>query len=237
MEHRMTAIKWIIVFSNLLVVGCVNKPTVHIYAKYLSEEKISKLSRQLKTEKLDIEVNKFDFPTSITQNTIIYSLLLDDPNLISHAEDSAYKAGMPITKQQSLTEGNHWYTKNSLAMFLLPDTSSGAAVFFRQDLFHEFVGEHCAEGISLTLEENGTYLFAGKSSPALGNKPLLGAWKFRQYPYLELKRQGSKYATYYFEISQYTKRDRVSDISIIKLSPVNKNLFPKNCEFLYGLRQ
>ncbi|QJR80112.1 hypothetical protein CA267_004620 [Alteromonas pelagimontana] len=156
--------------------------------------------------------------------------------MINQVEQIAAEAGMSIHRAQAMTAGNHWYNKDSLAIFLLPDNPAGASDIFRQDLIHNFIGENCS-GLSLRLMENGNYDFVGKDSSLLGTGPLNGTWKYRQYPYLELKKQGSQYADHYFEISRFTDRDKVSEIVFIKLSPMNVDDFADNCVFLYGLRQ
>ena len=105
----------------LIVSGCASPPTVYLYGKYLEPSKVQALSEQLTDQGLNVEVNDFDFPTSVSTNTLLYSLLLQSPEAIDNTTSIAEHAGYSINRVQSLTQGNHWYTKNSLALFVFPD--------------------------------------------------------------------------------------------------------------------
>ena len=105
----------------LLLPGCSSKPTVYVYAKYLDDNERNKLTNNLTKEGLDVKSNEFDFPSTVTSNTVLYSLLLQEPDAIDKTSEIADTLGFPIHSVQMLTQGNHWYTKNSLALFLLPE--------------------------------------------------------------------------------------------------------------------
>jgi hypothetical protein len=104
-----------------LIGGCANNPTVHLYGKYLEESKLQALTEKFKEQGLNVDANEFDFPTAVNSNTLLYSLLLRSPDVIDKAASIAELEGFPITNMQALTQGNHWYTKDSLALFLFPD--------------------------------------------------------------------------------------------------------------------
>ena len=63
-----------------------------------------------------------------------------------------------------------------------------------------------------------------------------GEWKYRQYPFLELRKKEAAYADYYFEIKRFRGADKVSEIDFVKLESLNTGSLPENCSFLNGTR-
>lgn len=237
----------------LLLPGCSSKPTVYVYAKYLNNNQRNELTNNLTKEGLDVKSNEFDFPSTVTSNTVLYSLLLQEPDAIDKTSEVANTMGFPIRSVQMLTQGNHWYTKNSLALFLLPEGGRPDGTLLSQDLAHEYQAETCPENTVLTLNPNGTFeLILGdnniderdaysnsNNARNSGSKKASGQWKLRQFPYLELQENGSRYANFYFEISQSEETDQISAIHFINLSTINVNStipLPLSCVFTYGER-
>ena len=124
---------------TFLVTGCANKPTVHVYGKYLDTPKLHSLTEKLKEQGLNVEANEFDFPTTVNSNTLLYSLLLRSPEVIDRTASIAELEGFPITNMQALTQGNHWYTKDSLALFLFPDGRKPKGTLLAQDLTNTYL--------------------------------------------------------------------------------------------------
>jgi hypothetical protein len=224
------------IFVSLVLVGCASQPTVYVYGKYLSQQERARISQSLAQQHYNVEINDFDFPTSVSQNTILYSLLLKDPHTINHVVTIAEDLEWEIHHTQGLTIGNHWYTKDSVALFLFPDDPEATKHIFRQDLVNTFIGEKCGEKLVLKLDKSGDYHFEGSSKNIMDGGPYHGVWKYRQFPYLELRKHESSYSNYYFEIERFADSDDVSEIEFLKLTPVNEGYFPKGCVFLNGTR-
>lgn len=228
---------FIFLVFTFLVSGCANNPTVHLYGKYLEEPKRQALTEKLKEQGLNVEANNFDFPTAVNSNTLLYSLLLRSPEVIDRTASIAELEGFPITNMQALTQGNHWYTKDSLALFLFPDGRKPKGTLLAQDLTNTYKGESCGDGQRLTLNKNGTYQLTLKTiNNAVNTK---GHWKFRQFPYLELQELNSPYANYYFEISQIKSEDKVSKLNLTQLQLLNANSanpLASECVFIHGIR-
>ena len=220
-----------------LIGGCANNPTVHLYGKYLEESKLQALTEKFKEQGLNVDANEFDFPTAVNSNTLLYSLLLRSPDVIDKAASIAELEGFPITNMQALTQGNHWYTKDSLALFLFPDGRKPQGTLLAQDLTNTYKGESCGDGQRLTLNKNGTYQLTLKTINNVVNTK--GHWKFRQFPYLELQELNSPYANYYFEISQIKSEDKVSKLNLTQLQLLNANSanpLASECVFIHGIR-
>lgn len=58
-----------------------------------------------------VRLNEFDFPTSVTKNTLLYSLLLQKMETIDVASTLFATAGFLIQSIQGLTQGNQWNKK------------------------------------------------------------------------------------------------------------------------------
>lgn len=211
--------------------GCVQTTTVHIYGKYLDSQQRAEIAKTFAlATHYHIEVNELDFPLSITNNTLLYSPLLRQPSAINVVLDLSLATGFPIQQTQGLTQGNHWYTKDSLALFLFPSNSSNQRLL-APDLVNNYKATDCGAADSLALTKNGRFLLR------MNNQALKGEWKYRQYPYVELHKDGSHYADYYFEIRQFTDTDRVSAINFLSLQLLNTdNTLPEHCFFIVGTR-
>ncbi|WP_460314419.1 hypothetical protein [Aliiglaciecola aliphaticivorans] len=226
------------VISLALLSGCVSHPTVFVYAKYLDKQQRLDLDHALTEEKFLVEFNQLDFPTTITENTILYSLLLDDPETLARAENLFAQLGVPINNIQGLTKGNHWYTKNSLALFIFPEQSHEHGVF-KQDLAHVYqlqLSEGCNLKVDLELASNGKYRFIIDNPSAQIESYLIGDWLYRQYPYLELRPENAPYSSAYFEISKVLKEDQISKIDFTQLTVIESKVVPMGCVLQHGLR-
>ena len=231
-------ITYLITLAFIFVVsGCASHPTVYLYGKYLEPSKVQALSEQLTNQGLNVEVNDFDFPTSVSTNTLLYSLLLQSPEAIDNTTNIAENAGYSVNSIQSLTQGNHWYTKNSLALFVFPDGNRPSGTLLAQDLIHRYIAKGCGNGQRLTLHKDGAYTLSLQTPTSLENAK--GKWKFRQFPYLELQEPNSPYANYYFEISRVESEDKVSKLDLTHLHLLNANSanpLASECVFTYGVR-
>lgn len=224
----------------LLLSGCSSQPTVYLYSKYLDESQVDAFTSKLEANAFNVKRNSYDFPISIEGNTILYSLLLEDPEVLSKAENVAETLNMPISRTQGMTEGNHWYTKNALAMFLMPENEQGRAALYKQDLMHEFrlvSTDECSASGTLTLSKNGSYsLTLDKTSKPI-KESLIGTWHYRQHPFLELRPTSADYAMHYFEISQQDTQDQISAITFTRLSTLSSSFLASNCVFEFGIRR
>ncbi|TPV57847.1 hypothetical protein FJ444_11830 [Aestuariibacter sp. GS-14] len=230
---------YLMVMASLFLAGCANKPTVYVYAKYLSESQKKEVKETLEESKqYQIKMNDFDMPASITENTLLYSLLLRDPEFIALAEELSVEAGFPIKRTQGMTEGNHWYTKNSLALFLLPEDNGSNLVLFKQDLINRYEGKQCENVTALNLDNDGTFVLdVQPQSDGYMKDSIKGTWKYRQYPFVELQKEGLAYAEYYFEIQQFTGSDVVGEIDYVELVSLNAGSLPGGCSFIVGTRR
>ena len=232
-------------FVVCILAACVNKPTVYVYAKYLDDSQKQQIQDSLEPKNYVVEFNELDFPVDVQRTTIIYSLIQSDETLLDDASQLASELDMPIKDVQWHGKGNHWYRKNSIAMFLLPkDNPNGLVVF--QDLVGEYLAdtpETCAKEWSLRLLKSGRYEISTtgddldtRSLSADDNIVEYGNWKYRQYPYIELHKAGSGWANHYFEISQSVESDKISVIDIQQLTSMSST-FLGTCQFRRGLRR
>lgn len=237
-RSRMEVIKLSLVAITFLVSGCTVKPTVYVYAKYLEDSKKVELQNKLEADKYQVQLNELDFPTTITENTIIYSPLLSQAEAIDGVADVAKDLGLPVQNIQGLTSGNHWYKQNSLALFVFSEGSTSKRGMLRQDLVKDYQSESCGKELILSLKKDGTFLLKSNGGKINDGIEQEGQWLYRQYPYLELTSKGSSYASYYFELTQYKSQDQVSEIEFIKLNLLNSGAgaISGKCAFLYGTR-
>jgi hypothetical protein len=218
----------------IALVSCASKPTIYVYGKYLSEVEVAQLERKLIEENFNVKVNELDFPTTISTNAILYSFMLKEPSTIDTVTEISEQLNMPIKSISSLKEGNHWYTKNALALFIFPQSTDKLGDLLMQDLVHRYQAEDCDSAIELHLYKDGSYHLSNIDE-SLGQQT--GRWHYRQYPYLELQEKGANYSSHYFEISQSLEKDQISEIKITQLIPLSSYIIPQDCLFRFGLRQ
>ena len=234
----MKKINYLLIFIAFLLSGCTSQPTVYIYGKYLNnDQKEAIINTFEKSDKYHVEINDFDFPTDITENTLLYSLFIQKPESIDIASSLSASAGFSIQQKQVFTVGNHWYTKDSIALFLFPKIIDNDMTFFKQDLINDYKAQNCGTATSLKLNKNGSFNLESLSQ---GGDNIIesidGIWKYRQYPYLELQKKGSPYADYYFEIRRFKGADKVGEIEFLELVSLNTSSLPEGCSFLIGTR-
>lgn len=234
----MRKINYLLIFIALLLSGCTSQLTVYIYGKYLNNnQKETIINTFEKSDKYRVEVNDFDFPTDITENTLLYSLFLQKPESIDIVSSLSTSAGFSIKQKQVFNVGNNWYTKDSIALFLLPKIIDNGITFFKQDLINDYKAQNCGTATSLKLNKNGSFNLESLSKSGDNViESIDGIWKYRQYPYLELQTKGSPYADYYFEIKRFKGADKVSEIDYMELVSLNTSSLPEGCSFLIGTR-
>ncbi|KZN70495.1 hypothetical protein [Pseudoalteromonas luteoviolacea] len=220
---------------SAMLLGCSHTTTVHIFGKYLPDNELNKLQSALDQQGFEVETNSLDFPTSISHNTILHSLMLRDASALESVKLIATAHGFQIADIQGLKEGNHWYTKDAIAIYPFPQNSENTPLL-KQDLARRFKTAECALAFDLKLFSNGAYEISG-GPVSNENKGLLnGTWHYVQYPYLELRPYKGISWSRYFEIHQIVKQDKVSQIEVIQLRPVEKHHITQACFYEYGIR-
>ena len=228
--------KLLVALFILVVSGCTSKTDVHLYGRYLSEEQTQNISQQLTESGFDVVVNKLQFPTSITRPTILYSPMVKNAQQIYLVVDVLAQENVPAPAISPLVSGNHWYKKDSIALFLFPEGESSLDAILVQDLMQTFNTRNCDLDLTLAFNKNGSYVLSGKNWDVEQKTFSTGEWLYRQYPYIELRPDLSKEQIRYFEIKQYNEADKVSDIQIIELMPVQSHQLSGDCSFVFGTR-
>jgi hypothetical protein len=218
----------------LLFIGC-SSSEVHLYSRYLSDAEINKISKEIEKLGFDVVTNNLSFPETINQSTLVYSPFLDDEKQLDSLINLLSQLDWTISNTEFLVNGNHWFKNDSVGLFLLPEGIKQNDKIPTQDLANEYEAKGCDIFVKIKLQNDNTYqlLFTKKSSDRVDH--LKGTWKLRSYPYLELTSFNERW-WFYFEIKQLTEIDKVSEIEIIELKPIDKYSFIPNCRFVYGQR-
>ena len=226
-----------VIFSVLICfffIGC-SSSKVHLYSRYLSDAEIKRVSEEVEKLGFDVVTNTLSFPETINQSTLVYSPFINDDKNLDSLVNLLSQLDWPISNSELLVNGNHWFKKDSVGLFLLPEGIKQNDTIPTQDLVNEYEARGCDIPVKIKLYRDNTYqlIFATKSSDRIDH--LEGTWKLRSYPYLELTSFNERW-WFYFEIEQKTEVDKVSEIEIIELKPIDKYDFIPNCSFAYGQR-
>ena len=211
---------------------------VHLYTRYLSAEETEAVTKNLEGLGFDIIVNTLVFPDGIEQSTLLYSPFVEGENTLNILIDTLANIGWLVLNVQPIFAGNHYYTKNSVGLLLLPYGVRQSDKVTRQDLVNEYESGNCQDSMTLRLNSDASYqfLYLNKTSAqSRKSEQLKGSWQITSYPYIELV-SSNKMWRFYYEIQKNIETDVVGKIEIIELKPVDDHYTLPKCSFLYGLR-
>lgn len=218
----------------LIIAGC-SSPTVHLYGRYLTEEQQLNVTNMLLQHSLKVSVNQHQFPASISDTTIVYSPFISDPETIPLLTTELATLNWQITRASALKEGNHWFQKDSIGLFLVPDGINPHAGTTMRDMANLYQGEHCQQLLTLHLALDGSYTFSKEVKSEGYSYGTSGKWRMRAYPFIEMRPEnGGRWL--YFEAKQESTRDQISQLNLMKLVPLEEYANLAGCQFVYGQR-
>ena len=190
--------KWMLAVTLLISLQGCSQTQVHLYAKYLSEAEINRVSTQLEKDNFQVDVNQLTFPDSIGKNSLVYSLMLPEQSELTRLSQSANKLGYLIENEVPLFSNNHSFTHDSIGLFLIPEDMDISASMSHEKLIGRYYSKACDADTQLLLNSDNTYMLV--NSPQAGNNEakqdeeqlngqqalISGFWKVTQYPYVQL---------------------------------------------------
>jgi hypothetical protein len=218
----------------LTIVGC-SSTTVYLNTRYLSDSESQNVIGKLEQSGFSVETNTFDFPQSVIQSSLIYSPMVKNREAIDRVIDVLTEINWNVPSVRPLVSNNHWFTKNSVGLYLVPEGVQTHGRRATQDLANIYKSRNCNANIEINFKSNGSYeiVFDADDKPHMAS--LKGSWAIRSYPYVELRPTPDS-PWYYFEIENKVETDKVSDIEIVELKPAEDYEQLSNCTFVYGLR-
>jgi len=226
-----------IIYTLLIssVMACTSTK-VHLYSRYLSPLEVQTISKALENVNFEVMTNSLSFPDTVSHSTLLYSPFIQDEAQVDNVINALTKLGWVIPSIHSLVSGNHWYKKNSIGLFLLPEGLRPNDKIAQQDLANTYESRNCSTSVKIHLNADHTYqLVFDQKSPKQADYHL-GTWQMRSYPYLELTSHSQRW-WFYFKIEQYSEIDKISEIEFIELQPEDKySVFP-DCSFIFGIRK
>jgi len=223
-----------IILLSITLLAC-SSTEVHLYTRYLSDIEIEKISSKLEESNFKVVTNTLTFPETINQSTLLYSPFIQGDKTLGLLINSLSNISWTIPNVEALVSGNHWYSKNSVGLFLIPEGVKQKDRIAIQDIANNYESRNCDTLVNLHLNKNNTYKLSFTDKTNERTDHLKGIWKIRSYPYIELTSSNERW-WFYFEIEQKVESDKVSKINIIELKPVDRYLFFPNCSFANGIR-
>jgi len=104
---------------SITLLACASKE-VHLYRRYLSAPEIEKISSKLDESNVKVVTNTLTFPETINQSTLLYSPFIKGEKTLDILIESLSDLGWTVPNVEALVLGNHWYSKGSVGLFLLP---------------------------------------------------------------------------------------------------------------------
>ncbi|MBU2115698.1 MAG: hypothetical protein KKE94_18200 [Gammaproteobacteria bacterium] len=222
----------LIIILLVLLAGCTNTK-VHLYTKYLSEEEIQEVTKELENKNFTVIKNTLSIPDSVNESSVIYSPFLINRDHLSSALDSLSKLGWAGIRLENFVKGNHWYGKNNFGLILLPEGLIRSDLKINEELSQRYVGTDCDAQVEIELYSNNSYSIKYRD----GNKMITknGSWKVSGYPYLELSDENGLLPMY-FQAVKRTEQDLINKIDIIEIKPIQNYQIFSDCKFSHGVR-
>ncbi len=208
---------------------------MHLYKRYLSDEQAQRITQKLEALDYNVKANVLVFPDEIQKSTIVYSPFIDgEKNLDSFIAEIG-QLGWPDVELQALFKGNHWYSKNSIGLFLIPEGVKQTDKMHSQDLVNQYNSEQCEVSAQLFLKRDQTYQLLYTKDPNTLTEHKTGTWTLTGYPYIELTSSNGDWR-FYFEIHQSNISDVVGKVDLLQLKPLSSHHVYPNCVFSFGVR-
>lgn len=223
-----------VLILSIALMAC-SSTEVHLYTRYLSDTEIEKISSELDKVNFKVINNTLAFPEKINQSTLLYSPFIKGEKTLELLIKSLSDIGWVIPNVEALVSGNHWYSKDSVGLFLLPEGVKQNDKIANQDLVNNYESRNCNTNVNIRLNKNNTYQLSFTNKVGKRTDHLKGIWRVRSYPYIELASYNERW-WFYFEIEQKVETDKVSKIQIVELKPVESYSFFPNCTFANGVR-
>lgn len=226
----------LVILSCLLFLSACSSTKVHVNERYLSQAQREQVRQILETSGYEVESNVFRFPSSISQSTLLYSPMISDKQAVNNVLALLAENNWHVPGVRPLVSGKHWFTRDSVGLYLLPEEVNPHNRSAIQDLANTYEARHCETQARIVLHEDQQFEIILDNPPAdLDHRLMKGKWRMPNYPVIELV-PGDDLWPWYFELSQSTESDQVSSIEITELSPLDKyKLFP-GCKFAFGNR-
>lgn len=208
---------------------------VHLYTRYLSEQETDIITKALEEYDFEVVANSLDFPDDIQQSTLLYSPFVKGEDSLNILIDTLENLSWTVPVVQPLFAGNHYYTKNSVGLLLLPDGLKQSDKILPQDLVNDYEAKKCEISVKLRLNRDDTYQLSYSDASYSQPEHLKGSWNIPSYPYIKLI-SANKIWSFYFEIQKKIDIDLIGKIEIIQLKPVDKHHVFPNCSFTSGVR-
>ncbi len=214
--------------------GC-SATNVHLYARYLSDAQKQEIVQILEKEQLNVSVNQLEFPKKVTETSLVYSPFILQRSTVPKIEMLMYNSEWPISRIEALVAGEHWFKKNSIGLFIVPEGVTPHDGKSNVDVANTYTSEHCSKSIDLILNLDGTYRFSEEIGNESYNFGQSGKWRMRTFPYVEMQPE-NKGRWLYFEVLKEAIQDKVSMVNTVTLQPLEPYEGFENCKFVFGER-
>jgi len=219
----------LILFCLITILSC-STTTVHVNKTYLNEAESKRIKSELERKGFNVEFNDHLYPNDVLSTTILYSPFLTEVSAVDNVGDTLSELGYDIKNINSLVVSNHWYTKNTMGLYIVPNEvvpNDGKNI---KDIANQYKSLNCDTFIELNLKKNGEFLYSKKGEIAVSGK-----WSLTQYPYISLE-MSEPYFDVYFEIKKSKRTDQISHVDITELHPINRENVISPCTLTYGVR-
>lgn len=224
-------------FTIFFIFSCSNTK-VHLYSQYLNKQEVETISERLSSQNLTVVPNTLKLPNDINESTLLYSPLVENREVIELINTSLSELGWQINDVKPLVAGNHYYTKNSIALMLIPEGSVNIEKQQKLDVINTYNSQQCKnkkdQDIKLQLNADNSYQLIDTPT-SKHTAHLTGTWQITGYPYIRLTASNNKWH-HYFQIVKDEQSDQISKITTTTLKPLRQHhIYPK-CHFIFGIR-
>ncbi len=132
------SVKFIVLNLAAFILSACATTTVHLNTRYLTAQQENDLVLLLLDNDFNVNTVDYAFPLNIEQSAIVYSPLLNNPQALATLEKILPPAGYPLAHRNALVEGKHWFTKNNIGVYPIPDDTDFHSVTLPANLSHKY---------------------------------------------------------------------------------------------------
>ncbi|GHG01209.1 hypothetical protein ACFSBU_14630 [Thalassotalea marina] len=231
----MTKLKRVIfLLAIILLQGCSSHNTVHVYAKYLSEEQEQQVVESLSVnENLTVEVNRLEFPSTVNDNTLIYAPSRGTDKAAIEVMEQVSSLGFPIGATGLMLANNHSFSANNMGIYLVPAGLSitnerARAGKYNIPLYSEYGARNCENTATLEIKESGNFVLNeevwDKNKQDYQQNQYRGTWSIEDNQYLLFRSPAWQQVLYFHR--QTFERDiengKLQGYQLIPMTKYNK---------------
>jgi len=146
--------QFITIFVVLTLIGCTTQTEVNLFAKYLDDKQLNKITQKIESADYKLTVNYLPFPETISNNLLVYMPSDNSNSQVYGLMDLLEGLNYKISSVNLAKVGNHRFTTNHIGIYLLPDGFIPAKENTYMGIVNNYGSVTCPNNLSLNEDKS-----------------------------------------------------------------------------------